>query len=181
MTNKQKQCLLTYLGYDCGGIDGIWGPRSRSATKAFQEAYGLRADGDFGPETEGKILAVICQGEPLQDWWEEIRFFTRGEFACKCGRFCGGYPAEPDRSLVGAADRIREHFGVPVTVSSGLRCQRHNANVGGVSNSRHLTGKAMDFAVAGKTAAAVLEFVQQQPEIRYAYAIDGSFVHMDVD
>ena len=25
MTNKQKQCLLTYLGYDTGGVDGLWG------------------------------------------------------------------------------------------------------------------------------------------------------------
>ena len=24
MTAKQKQCLLTYLGYDTGGVDGIW-------------------------------------------------------------------------------------------------------------------------------------------------------------
>ncbi|MGM9548963.1 MAG: peptidoglycan-binding protein [Faecousia sp.] len=25
MTVKQKQCLLAYLGYDTGGVDGIWG------------------------------------------------------------------------------------------------------------------------------------------------------------
>jgi uncharacterized protein YcbK (DUF882 family) len=52
--------------------------------------------------------------------------------------------------------------------------------VGGVSNSRHLEGKAMDFSIRGKTSAQVLAYVQKQPEIRYAYAIDGSYVHMDI-
>lgn len=31
MTAKQKQCLLTYLGYDTGGVDGIWGTKSMTA------------------------------------------------------------------------------------------------------------------------------------------------------
>jgi hypothetical protein len=39
----------------------------------------------------------------------------------------------------------------------------------------------MDFCVRGKTAAQVLAYVQKQPEIRYAYAINGSYVHMDVN
>ncbi len=181
MTTKQKQCLLAYLGYYQGGIDGIWGQQSRAATREFQEDYGLADDGNFGDMTEVKILEVICRGCPEdQNWWEEIEYFDRREFACKCGQ-CSGYPAEMSRELVECADRMRKAFGVPITVSSGLRCVPHNARVGGVSNSRHLSGRAMDFSAAGKTAAAVLEFVQQQPEIRYAYAIDGSFVHMDVD
>jgi uncharacterized protein YcbK (DUF882 family) len=65
-------------------------------------------------------------------------------------------------------------------VSSGVRDSRHNAAVGGVSNSRHLKGKAMDFDVEGKTSDQVLTYVQKQPEIRYAYAIDGDYVHMDI-
>ena len=35
MTNKQKQCLLCYLGYYVGSIDGVWGTLSKTATKAF--------------------------------------------------------------------------------------------------------------------------------------------------
>jgi uncharacterized protein YcbK (DUF882 family) len=66
-------------------------------------------------------------------------------------------------------------------VASGLRCEQHNANVGGVANSRHKTGRAMDFRIEGKTSAQVLAYVQQQPEIRYAYAIDSQYVHMDSD
>ena len=34
MTAIQKQCLLTYLGYDTGGVDGIWADKSRQADMA---------------------------------------------------------------------------------------------------------------------------------------------------
>ena len=178
MSIKQKQCLLCYLGYYDGLIDGIWGAKSAAATEKFQREHGLTADGVFGDATREKILAVITGEEA--DWWEEIEFFDRPEFVCKCGRYCDGYPAEMNQTVVKVADRVRKHFGAAATVSSGLRCKTHNANVGGVSNSRHLSGKAMDFCIAGKTAQQVLAVVQQQPEIRYAYAIDGRFVHMDV-
>ena len=39
---------------------------------------------------------------------------------------------------------LREHFGMPVVVSSGYRCKELNSVVGGVWNSQHLTGEAAD-------------------------------------
>ena len=184
MNVKQKQCLLCYLGYYDGNIDGIWGSKSKAAAKAFQKDYGLEADGIFGPDTETRILQVVATGEkPIDDgkWWEEIKYFTRAEFKCKCGKHCDGFPEEPKELLVRTADRVREQLGAPAIVSSGVRCKTHNANVGGVANSRHLSGKAMDFCVSGKTATQVLACVKQQPGIRYAYAIDSHYVHMDVE
>lgn len=178
MTNKQKQCLLCYLGLYSGDIDGIWGNQSTTATREFQKQQGLVCDGIFGSDTERAILEAICRN--TDDFWCSIRHFDRQEFACKCGRYCDGFPVEPDPVLVSLAQRLRNHFGVPVKVSSGVRCPKHNANVGGVANSRHLTGKAMDFAVEGKSSAQVLEYIQTQPEVRYAYAIDKHYVHMDV-
>ena len=113
-------------------------------------------------------------------FWDNVKYFKRSEFACKCGgKYCNGYPAEPKEKLIMVAENVREHFGKAMPVSSGLRCTRHNANVGGVSNSRHLSGKAMDFCVSGVPAATVLSYVKQQKDIRYA--IDGSYVHMDIE
>lgn len=189
MTIEQRQCLLRYLGYYVGEIDGDFGTLSKTATKAFQKDYGLTVDGIFGNATEKKILTVIATGEPPKttveetkspgDFWDEIKHFKRSEFACKCGK-CGGYPAEPKESLIRVADQVRENLDGAAIVTSGVRCETHNANVGGVVNSRHLSGKAMDFRVVGKTAAQVLAEVNKYPEIRYAYAIDGNHVHMDV-
>ena len=190
MTIKQRQHLLAYLGYYVGNIDGSWGTFSKTACKAFQKDFGLDPDGYGGTHTDKALTHAVCYGMPAKKqeatttsggFWADIKHFDRKEFKCKCGgKYCNGYPAEPQEKLIRVADKVREHFGAVATVSSGVRCTQHNANVGGVSNSRHLTGKAMDFCISGKTAAQVLAYVQQQPDIRYAYAIDSQFVHMDI-
>ena len=101
---------------------------------------------------------------------------------CNCGgMYCNGFPYEPAPLLVKTADKVRGHFGREAIISSGVRCENHNKNVGGVADSRHLTGKAMDFRVSGQTAAQVLEYVWSLPEVRYAYDIDGTYIHMDVE
>lgn len=186
MNTKQKQALLFYLGYYVGAIDGIWGAGSKEACKAFQRDFGLTADGVCGTDTEKALKHSVCYGISKQeeetksrDFWDDIKYFKQSEFRCKCG--CG--LDEMNETLIRVADRTREHFGKPIRVSSGRRCASHNAKVGGVANSRHIAnpGKAMDFCVEGKSSATVLAYVQKQPEIRYAYAIDGSYVHMDVN
>lgn len=42
---ERLQRLLTVRGYDTGGIDGIIGPRTRSALRAYQRDIGVPADG----------------------------------------------------------------------------------------------------------------------------------------
>lgn len=181
MTVVQQQCLLRYLGYYQGAVDGIFGPASRQATKDFQAGYGLKISGLCDSATEEKLLqALTGAAEKVADFWEEVQYFAKEEFRCKCGgKYCDGFPAQPEEKLVRIADRVRSHFGAPAIVSSGVRCETHNGVVGGAAASRHITGKAMDFCVKGKTAAQVLDFVKTQ-DVRYAYAIDGNYVHMDV-
>ena len=187
MTVEQKQCLLKYLGYYDGNVDGISGKVTEAAVQKFREENGMP---ELGAEFEEVLIGAVFYGKFGEDtnvptsenWWDNIKYFDRNEFACKCGgKYCNGFPVEPQKLLVEAADKVREHFGRPVRVSSGVRDKTHNSKVGGVSNSRHLTGKAMDFTVSGKSAASTLEYVNTLPEIRYAYAIDGSYVHMDIN
>jgi len=183
MTIRQKQLLLAYLDCYTGQIDGIWGAKSKAAEAAFRRTYMENAT-DVSEETfQQRLRETVGNGE-IRDagasFWEEIRWFQRKEFACRCG-MCGGFPTEPEERLVRTAERIRSAMGKAVNVSSGVRCLAHNGAVGGVSNSRHLLGKAMDFCVSGKRAVEVLTLVQQQPEIRYAYAIDDRYVHMDIE
>ena len=47
--------------------------------------------------------------------------------------------------------KIRDHFNMPVTISSGYRCPSLNAILGGASTSQHLKGMACDFTVKGYT------------------------------
>ena len=190
MTDKQKQHLLGYLGYYAGVPDGIWGRLSGEATRAFQEGYGLEPDGIFGAETEKRILEVIASGErPVEkeaeeapDWWKEIRYFTRAEFKCKCGgQYCDGYPAEMQEAVVKIADAARLHFGRPAHVISGLRCERWNAHEGGVANSQHMYGEAIDLRIDGVGSEELRQFVATQPGHRYSYCINSTNVHFDIN
>lgn len=160
MTVKQKQHLLAYLGYYTGAIDGIWGRLSIEGTEKFQNAVGLKVDGICGPSTQAKLREMIANGEELPKtateeptatgtFWDEIEYLDREEFRCQCkGKYCNGFPVEPQEKMVRTVDEIRRRLGVPVTIvesgGSGVRCPIHNANVGGVSNSNHLTGNAAD-------------------------------------
>lgn len=163
-------------------IDGLAGMETSTAIAEWEKHHNMDMSGRAPLPTLQMILGQAAADEPSsENWWDNIKYFSRSEFKCKCGRYCDGFPAEPEKLLIQQANTVREHFGAPVHVSSGVRCRQHNANVGGVEGSRHRTGKAMDFRVEGQNAKTVLAFVKTLPAIRYAYAIDGSFVHMDVN
>lgn len=192
MSIQQIQNLLQYLGYYTIQVDGLPGPGTTAAVKAFQTDNGLDADGIPGQLTQKALVDAVTKGrfKPSdrpqegqgEDFWADIKYFTREEFRCKCGgKYCNGFPAEPQEGMVRALDTVRAHFGKAIIPNSGVRCPTHNANVGGVSTSRHLSGKAVDFAVPGKTASQVLEYLATLPGLGYCYDIDGTSVHMDIE
>jgi hypothetical protein len=191
MTAKEAQYLLGYLGYYIGEVDGKWGQLSRSACRAFQRSFGGIAVTGTATEETGKALRhAVAYGMPArkeaENFWDGIRYWTREEFRCRCGEYhapyCNGFPVEPDRTLVELVDDIRHDLGAPGIRSSGIRCPQHNADEGGVVNSRHLKGKALDFMIAGKSAGEVLARAQADKRCRYAYIIgSGPYVHVDVE
>jgi hypothetical protein len=182
MTIKQRQNLLAYLGYYVGNIDGIWGQLSEIATKAFQKDFGLKVDGICGPDTEKALKHAVSYGMPVKeqskDEWDAL-YFKKSEFRCKCGK-CGGFPVEPDEGLVKLLDKIRGHFGVPVTVNSGIRCKTHNANVGGASGSQHLYGTAADIVVKGVSPKQVAAYAETLLPNTGGIGIYSWGIHVDV-
>jgi len=196
MDAKDMQCLLLYLKdrqgnrYYTGTVDGVWGSLSAKALRAFQQDYpGLSPTGEADGADWTALTRAVAEGIPQKEeaasagsFWEEIRYFDREEFRCRCGgKYCGGFPAEPREQLVRIADRLRQNLGVPVTVVSGLRCPTWNAIQGGVADSQHMYGEAADIYAAGCTQAQVEAELEAIGGVRYHYPISGSAnVHFDI-
>jgi hypothetical protein len=207
MTVKQQQLLLSFLDYDLGKIDGIFGPKTQAAIREFQNDYGIRANGIWDAKTEAKIRDVIGNPEmekkqeniPVVNkpstgdaFWNGLKFFTRDEFRCPCGK-CGGFPVEPNHQLVLLVEEMRKSFGRPIIIvppdghsgGSGVRCQRYNDSLkGSAPNSRHVQGKAVDFSSPGTPAATIetyLTKLKNTGKIRYWYKISAGSYHMDVN
>lgn len=64
MSILQVQCLLAYLGYDPGTIDGLDGGNTRKAVKAFQADFGITADGIAGEATQKALRHAVAYGMP---------------------------------------------------------------------------------------------------------------------
>ena len=82
------------------------------------------------------------------------------------------------------ADRVKDfvnsyYGGAKVTVTSGWRSTANNKREGGVSNSQHLTGRAMDFTVAGYSPKNIANKAQASKMFSYKKEY-SSWVHVDV-
>lgn len=183
---KDAQEALNKVAKTSLAVDGLAGGLTKTATKSYQKSVGLTQNGIANKDTLKKLTQAHDEADKLDkmtdaDFWKTIKYFKREEFKCKCGKYCNGYPVEPNRLLVQTADKVRAKFGKPMHVSSGIRCKTHNTNVGGATASRHMLGKAMDFKIDGVHHNTVLAYIKTLPEIRYTYLINNEgWIHMDV-
>lgn len=163
MDVRQKQNLLQYLGYYEGNVDGISGALTEKAVAEFRTDNG---NPNIGDELEEVLIGAVFHGRfkgtvvPEVNFWDTVKYFGRHEFACKCGK-CGGYPVEPKEALIRKLDAFRERVGEPVYVNSGIRCEEHNAAVGGAKGSRHLYGDAADIRCNGKIPEQLYEIADE--------------------
>ena len=65
-----------------------------------------------------------------------------------------------DETLTVVLQCVREHFGKPVTITSGYRTAAHNAAVGGAKSSQHLLGRAADIRVQGVSVEDVAAYAE---------------------
>jgi zinc D-Ala-D-Ala carboxypeptidase len=62
-------------------------------------------------------------------------------------------------------DKVRDHFNVPIRVSSFFRCKELNAAIGGSKTSQHMTGEAIDMQATGKlTNAQIYNYIKDNFE-----------------
>lgn len=205
MNIKDRQCLLTFLkrsdgtSYYTGEVDGIYGRLSRQAIQDFQRDFGgLKVTGEADEDTDQAMRHAVAYGIPEREqidtdqnvtdndqtgtFWDGIEFFDPEEIKCKCGgKYCDGFPHEIQPLLMQILDRARRWSGHPIVIVSGLRCETWNKLQGGVDNSQHKFGEAVDAYFYGVAVNAALAWLQSQPDVRYAYIIPGSNnIHFDI-
>lgn len=77
---------------------------------------------------------------------------------------------------------IREKFATPMIITSGYRCERLNRLVGGVDNSQHKIGEAVDFYFEGfskkEMAAAFFEIAEEFNFDQVIYYKKKGFIHI---
>lgn len=107
--------------------------------------------------------------------------FSRSEFTCKGVGCCGG-SAPINIDLVKALQNLRDLVGVPLVISSGFRCNTHNRNVGGVSNSQHTTGFGVDVLIPeGFTIGKIEELARRVQAFKMGgIGLYSSWIHLDI-
>lgn len=106
--------------------------------------------------------------------------FKSTEFDCHGSGCCSSTLIDED--LVNYVQKIRNHFGKPVNISSAYRCNIHNKNVGGATGSRHKKGEAADIYIKDVAPIEIAQYAETIGILGiglYETNKDGFFVHID--
>lgn len=113
-------------------------------------------------------------------------YFSEKELECPC---CG--KSDMDAGFLSELDNLRGKAGIPLVLNSAFRCRKQNDLVGGVRNSAHLHGKAVDIrAKTSRTRHKILKAAYsmglQQGHSSFfmgfrRIGIAKGFIHVDTD
>ena len=150
--NAKLQWYLHKWGFGplVGEIDGKIGSKTKAATKQFQAAMGLTADGIAGTKTWAALTGEVI-----------VPRISEADMACTCGKYCNGYPNPCTTGVRILIERIwrdveKLYPGVEIfiannatptpdgAVAGGQRCEQWNKQRNGAAKSQHLDGEAAD-------------------------------------
>lgn len=162
LTTEQRKARFKYLGL---------GEYNKANISRFQKKY-LRkkdVDGVYGIDTDRALRHVY-------NVKKYTRNFSPEEFKCECGgRWCTGYPSYMKRVELENLQSIRNHYGKPIEITSGIRCKKYNDSLRGSSKvSGHLNGYAADIHIGGVTDSLagrkkLIAYAKKLPNHKYSY------------
>jgi len=101
-------------------------------------------------------------------------FFSSEELKCKC---CG--KSDMDNDFLAKLDEARSNSKTPYIITSGFRCKKHNAEVGGNENSLHTKGLAVD--ILADTDRKRADILISLIKAKFTHiGIGKDFIHVDM-
>ncbi len=164
LTVDERARRLKYLGF---------GEYNKTNIKKFQKhAFPndpKQWDGKWGVNTDRA-------GRHFYNVKKVTKNFSPEEFKCTCGH-CTGYPSYMKQVELKHIQKIRNHYGKAMKITSGLRCSYENKRVGGVRNSGHTRGYAVDFYMPGVTDTIAnrkkaLTYIKKLDNHEFTYGAD---------
>ena len=110
--------------------------------------------------------------------------FSKSEFDSKDGAAMPDDVLENIKVIAEQLQVLRDTLTIPITINSAYRSPKHNKKIGGVKNSQHLTGKAVDIVAKGITtkylAYKINELIFKGNMLEGGIGIYDTFVHYDI-
>ena len=156
---KSVQFFANFLGVGLV-VDGRNGYYTQRFVRMFQDTFQLGVysgvgrlvvDGKPGPKTLEAMRLCREQGGRVSRHFRYQEFRNKGSLTPTVTN----HVIRLDRELVTSLERLREDVG-PIHIASGYRSRDWNRRVGGVWNSQHTYGKAVDL-YRSRMAATVTE------------------------
>ncbi len=184
-TLKLVQTSLQKLGYYTDKIDGLFG-------KNTGEAFARWKTDNFLKDT---ILIGQSSWEQLQKESAKIVSINWSDFTCKVSKYftveevtqkdTRRIPKDKNiqnniLKLAKELDKIREDWGSPIGVTSWYRPPAINKAVGGVSNSQHLNGGAVDIYPIGGDIYKFQTWLDKRWNMALGYGARRGFCHIDL-
>lgn len=203
-TLKELQQMLFELGYQLR-VDGIFGEETREVFYQFKKDYKLTQPDYIGKTTVDLLLKLYKDADLIENEdkhpsqpkfttprqvsdinWNDFdspisKWFTVGEVF----RFDSLRVTRDETilkrviNLAKELDKIRDEWGSPIGVTSWYRPAYVNRRVGGVANSRHLFGDAVDIYPINGQIVGFQAWVDKSWHGALGYGSAKGFVHCD--
>ena len=100
------------------------------------------------------------------------RNFKLSEFQCPC---CG--KSNISMELVEKLQQLRDLYGDPIMVTSGVRCPEYNRRVGGYHDSPHLKGLAVD--IVARISPVTMAYLADELGV-FRIGVYDRHTHLDI-
>jgi len=125
----------------------------------------------------GVLIVIIWRIRKMKTKIKQCKYFTIDEFDSPDIKGSGKNMKATTLLMLCVARKIAN---VPFKINSGYRTPKHNKDVGGVTNSAHTRGYAIDISTPnGKNQELIVKALRKAGFVRFG--IYTNFVHADND